>query len=233
MIWHILFDLLAYMSAWQVAKYFRSNVSFWQDTDQKWYYYTAATIGFVIGAVGLSTINNYLSLGIWVMGKSILGALLGAIVAVEFFKKVMGINGSTGTYFVPSLSVGIAVGRLGCFFTGLEDFTYGTPTKLPWGVDFGDGIPRHPVQLYESVMMFLFFVYAWRLYKKRRSLFEREIFYRFILFYAVQRFVWEFFKPYGVFIGGLNLFQWVCLGLMIYAFYYLQRSRYGILRSEI
>jgi len=29
------------------------------------------------------------------------------------------------------------------FFAGLPDYTYGTATKLPWGVDFGDGIPRH------------------------------------------------------------------------------------------
>ena len=35
--------------------------------------------------------------------------------------------------------------------------TYGTPTALPWGVDFGDGVPRHPVQLYEAATMAAFF----------------------------------------------------------------------------
>jgi len=230
---HLLFDLLAYLLAWLISRHFYAVREPWKDDDQKWYYYTAATVGFVIGAVGLSTVNNYLSLGTWTMGKSILGALLGAIVAVEIFKKATGIKGSTGAYFVPSLAVGIAVGRLGCFFAGVEDFTYGLPTTLPWGVDFGDGVLRHPVQLYESGMMFLFFGYAWWLYKKRRSLFEREIFYRFILFYAAQRFIWEFFKSYGTFIGGLNVFQWACLGLMIYAFYYLQRSRNGVLQPQI
>jgi prolipoprotein diacylglyceryltransferase len=54
------------------------------------------------------------------------------------------------------LAIGIAVGRLGCFFAGLDDFTYGTPTTLPWGHDFGDGIARHPVQLYESAAMAAF-----------------------------------------------------------------------------
>ena len=34
--------------------------------------------------------------------------------------------------------------------------TYGTPTTLPWGVDFGDGVPRHPVQLYEAATMAIF-----------------------------------------------------------------------------
>jgi len=37
------------------------------------------------------------------------------------------------------LAVGIAVGRIGCFLTGLDDHTYGLPTTLPWAVDFGDG----------------------------------------------------------------------------------------------
>ncbi len=37
--------------------------------------------------------------------------------------------------------------------TGLSDRTYGTPTSLPWGIDFGDGIPRHPTQLYEIVFL--------------------------------------------------------------------------------
>lgn len=50
----------------------------------------------------------------------------------------------------------MAVGRLGCFFAGLPDYTYGVPTDLPWGVNFGDGVPRHPVQLYESAAMLLF-----------------------------------------------------------------------------
>jgi hypothetical protein len=36
---------------------------------------------------------------------------------------------------------------VGCFLTGLSDRTYGTPTPLPWGIDFGDGIPRHPPAL--------------------------------------------------------------------------------------
>ena len=27
---------------------------------------------------------------------------------------------------------------------GLQDDTYGIPTTLPWGIDLGDGVPRHP-----------------------------------------------------------------------------------------
>ena len=78
------------------------------------------------------------------------------IVAVELYKRIAGITVRTGARFALPLAVGVAVGRIGCFFAGLDDFTHGTPTALPWGDDFGDGMPRHPVQLYESAAMAAF-----------------------------------------------------------------------------
>jgi len=182
-------------------------------------------IGFVSGAILFSTLNNFLSTGMVVFGKSIIGALAGAIAAVEVFKRYYHIKGSTGAYFVPSLAIGIAIGRIGCFVTGLEDYTYGIPTDLPWGVDFGDGIARHPVQLYESMAMFGFFLFTLWLYRHNRYSFETKVFYIFVLFYALQRFVWEFLKPYANVALGLNLFQIVCIALILYAVIYLKRSR--------
>ncbi len=48
---------------------------------------------------------------------------------------------------------GLAVGRIGCHLAGLTDGTHGDPSSLPWAVDFGDGIPRHPVNLYEVIFL--------------------------------------------------------------------------------
>jgi phosphatidylglycerol:prolipoprotein diacylglycerol transferase len=76
--------------------------------------------------------------------------------AIEILKRRIGITSSTGLRFAAPLAAAIAVGRLGCFFAGIEDRTYGNPTDLPWGHDFGDGISRHPVQLYEAIAMALF-----------------------------------------------------------------------------
>ena len=56
---------------------------------------------------------------------------------------------STGDAFVFPVLLGLMLGRVGCFVAGLADGTYGLPTGLPWGIDFGDGIARHPTQLYE------------------------------------------------------------------------------------
>src|SRR4051812_15021134 len=82
----------------------------------------------------------------WVGGKTIVGGLLGGWAGVEFAKKHLGITQSTGDAFVFPLILGICIGRVGCFLTGLDDHTHGVHSRLPWAVDFGDG-PRHPTQL--------------------------------------------------------------------------------------
>ena len=85
-----------------------------------------------------------------------------------------GITLRTGARFALPLAVGVAVGRIGCYLAGLDDFTYGTPTTLPWGHDFGDGIARHPVQLYESAAMAAFRGLLCRAGAPRRPLRDRE-----------------------------------------------------------
>ena len=218
---HLIFDLLAYATSFLVAYWlFRGKIAL--SGDSKWGYYTYAVVGFVVGAIVFSTINNYLSLNKLTLGKSVIGALFGAIVAIEWFKKRYGIKGSTGAYFVPSLAIGIAVGRVGCFLTGLPDFTYGVATTLPWGVDFGDGVIRHPVQLYESFAMFVFFIFSLWLLKYKRAFFMEKGFYIFIFYYSAQRFLWEYLKPYEKVAFGLNIFQILAILLMAYAIMYFK-----------
>lgn len=69
---------------------------------------------------------------------------------------------STGDLYAIPLALGIAIGRVGCFLTGLPDNTYGTATALPWGINFGDGIPRHPTQLYEVLFLLLLIPFLYR-----------------------------------------------------------------------
>ena len=117
----------------------------------------AAGAGALCGAMFFGTSNTWLS-GVHALGFSMVGGLAGAIAAIEAFKRITGITGSTGIAFAAPFAATVAVGRIGCFFAGLDDYTYGTPTGLPWGVDFGDGIRRHPVQLYEALSMAAMFV---------------------------------------------------------------------------
>lgn len=187
-------------------------------------YGVALVAGAAIGGFGAGTLNLYLS-GEPGVGRSIVGALAGAILAVELFKRWRGISGSTGLIFVPAFATSVMVGRWGCYFAGLDDETYGTPTGLPWGHDFGDGVMRHPVQLYESFTMALFLVVALVLIGRRNAFFVRNGFYLLVLVYAGQRFLWEFLKPYGTVAGPFNLFHLLCAGLVIYSLVMMARGR--------
>ena len=221
---HLIFDLLAYAVGTLLAlKVFKSKTQRIENENVRYAYYTTVIVGAFFGAFIVGSINTYLSIesDSFIVGKSILGAIMGGTIAVETFKKVMNIKGSTGAYFVPSLALGIAIGRVGCFLSGLDDYTYGIETDFILGYNFGDGLLRHPVQLYESLTMFLFFLYVLYIYFKNRDYFEKYIFYQFILLYATQRFIWEFLKPYETIALGLNVFQFFCLGLVVYALYYL------------
>jgi prolipoprotein diacylglyceryltransferase len=81
-------------------------------------------------------------------------------------KRYIGLRTSTGDLYAIPLALGIAIGRIGCFLTGLSDNTYGIPTNLPWAINFGDGIPRHPTQLYEILFLLALIPFLYRVLKK-------------------------------------------------------------------
>jgi len=227
---HFAFDLTAYVVSIAISlAFFRPPKPLIQNQDLRYSYYTYLIVGFVVGAVLFGSVNNIYSLNDAILGKSILGAIFGGTFAIELFKQQHKIQGSTGAYFVPSLAIGIVIGRIGCFLTGLEDYTYGTVTTHPFGYDFGDGLLRHPVQLYESAFMALFLLYSVTIFLKNRLFFKHYMFYLFILFYASQRFFLEFLKPYESMLLNLNIFQILCLILIVYALYQL-RSTHRLLR---
>lgn len=187
-------------------------------------YFIALALGAVIGAWVFGTFNT-MRTATPAPSHSVAGALAGAIAAVELWKWRHGVRGSTGSAFVIPLSLGIIFGRWGCLLAGLPDETYGVPTSLPWGVNLGDGISRHPVQIYESLVMALFLVFYWRSVSLRRRYVVDYGFYAFVLVYAAQRFVWEFLKPYPRVVGPLNIFHILMIGLALYAILWIARGR--------
>jgi len=187
-------------------------------------YAIAAGMGALTGAMFFGTANALLS-GVRAVGFSMVGGIAGAVAAVEAFKRLTGVTGSTGIAFAAPFAITVAVGRWGCFFSGLADFTYGTPTGLPWGVDFGDGIARHPVQLYESITMALFALGFFLWLRRRPRDAASYGFYVFAGFYGLQRFLWEFLKPYPTVFGPLNLFHLAAAALVLYAAFMLRVAR--------
>jgi prolipoprotein diacylglyceryltransferase len=231
MLVHTLFDLLAWASAgllgwWIGRRGWLTGFSARPRLSHDPGYFLALAAGAMAGAVLFGSANLGLA-GLWTLGHSIAGAIAGAAAAVEAYKWVRGIRGSTGLPFVAPLALGIAVGRFGCFFAGLPDYTYGTPTSLPWGVDFGDGIARHPVQLYESAAMLAFLAFWLRALVTQNAAIIRNGFYLFVAWYALQRFAWEFLKPYPTVLGPFNLFHLICIALFAYSLF-MMRGRHEL-----
>jgi len=162
-------------------------------------------------------------------GKTIVGGLLGGWAGIEIAKQRLGIAQSTGDAFVWPLALGTAIGRLGCFFTGLSDHTYGIATSLPWGVDFGDGIRRHPTQLYESGFV-LALAFAIGLGTRGRELPGGARFRLYFAGYFVFRFLIEFIKPRETLVGDLSAIQMASLAgaaLSLYSLLRLNPKFYG------
>ncbi len=215
---HALFDILAWVVSATTLYVLRRT---WfpknpVDAPMRLGYLASVLLGAGLGAWAFGTANLWVS-GIHEFGRSIAGALVGAILAVELYKKSVGIEARTGAIYALPVVLGIAVGRIGCLLSGLEDNTYGIPTDADWGWDFGDGILRHPVALYESLAMATFAVTYLIMVARKSSFWMNNGFYLAVLFYAVERFVLEDFKPYEALVLNLDIFQLLSLAIAGYA----------------
>ena len=108
----------------------------------------------------------------------------------------------------PSIALGSAFGRIGCFMNGC---CYGSPCTLPWAVHYPADNPTypqgvHPTQLYDALLNFVLYLgLVWVFRHKRR--FDGQIFALFLMGYAVFRSIAELFRgDYPVnqhFLGGI------------------------------
>lgn len=141
-------------------------------------------------------------------GKTILFGLVGGYLGVEIAKWANGIHVKTGDSFAVPVAVAVAIGRLSCVVAGC---CYGKPTNLPWGVDFGDGVRRHPTQIYESLFHLACAILLEQL--QRRGLLKGQLIKLYILLYLGYRFLTEFLRPEPIVGLGLTFYQWSCLAI--------------------
>jgi phosphatidylglycerol:prolipoprotein diacylglycerol transferase len=227
---HLLFESLSYFIGFRVYLALRRRAGDTVIVPMRWATISAAAVGAATGARGLAWLADptatltadSLILG----GKTIVGGLIGGLAGVELVKLALGIKRSTGDLYAPALAVAIAIGRIGCFLTGLADDTSGTPTALPWGIDFGDGIPRHPTQIYEIVVLLAMVVPLWRLALRTMALAaapdphsalrEGDAFKAFMVGYMALRVAVDFLKPYPAVFLGLGVLQWAAVATLVY-----------------
>ena len=139
-------------------------------------------------------------------GKTITTGLVGAYLGVELAKLALGIKVKTGDAYAIPLALALAVGRWGCFFNGC---CYGVETNLPWGVDFGDGVRRHPTQIYES--LFHLVMAGVLIAVVRLGWLPRQRLKLYLIAYFAYRFATEFIRPEPPGLWGLTFYQWVAV----------------------
>lgn len=132
----------------------------------------------------------------------------------------------------PSIALGQAFGRIGCFFAGC---CYGKPTNLPWAVTFTDpktlalpNIPLHPTQLYSAAG--LFFIFFILFFLQKRIKFSGQLACLYLIIDSSFRFFIEFLRgdPRGEFWGPLSPAQGICLITFFigFSFYFYLRKTY-------
>lgn len=145
---------------------------------------------------------------IWQGGLVFYGGLVpGVVIAIWYIRRLGLPLWQVTDIFAPSLAIGHAFGRIGCFLAGC---CYGEACALPWAVTFTDprslapqGVPLHPTQLYSALGLLLLF--AFLVFLRKKKTFQGELFWTYILCYAVGRFLLEFLRgdDRGSVLGGI------------------------------
>jgi phosphatidylglycerol---prolipoprotein diacylglyceryl transferase len=212
---HLVFELLAYAVAgvtyWRRRRALGDHVS----TEARWALAAAAVVGAVLGSRILfwledpqRTLAQLTDAHYLADGQTIVGGLIGGWIGVEWQKRRIGIEQPTGDLFAIPIALAAGVGRIGCFLSGLPDGTYGLPSSLPWAIDLGDGLPRHPTALYESAFMFAL-AYTLSRFAPRAA--RGELFLALIGAYLAFRLVVDTWKPGVTIIAGLTAIQIACI----------------------
>lgn len=190
-----------------------------KSADENGFYVIIATLlGGAIGAKLLVVIlywnqivASFPDLTILLSGKSIVGGLIGGFIAILIIKYKLGIKGRRGNLFAPAIAIGVAIGRIGCFLRGC---CFGKETSLPWGVNFGDGLLRHPTQIYESIFMLGMFIFL--IWKRKQNPKPGSLFKILMISYFSFRFLIEFIRTEPIVFLGLTWFQFLSLSILAY-----------------
>ncbi len=219
---HIVFELLAYTLGYQYYVWLRRRSDDPIVDEHRMFIFIGAAFGAFWGSHLLGVVERPLetppSLFLYFLAnKTIVGGLLGGLLGVEITKKLLGITTSSGDLMTFPLMLGLAIGRVGCHLQGLSDGTFGSASPLPWAVDFGDGILRHPVNLYEILFLGVIALLIFTL-ERSRTLANGSRFKIFMIGYLLWRFMLEYLKPAFFWpVVGLSSIQIACLaGLWYY-----------------
>ncbi|MBF0298553.1 MAG: prolipoprotein diacylglyceryl transferase [Oligoflexia bacterium] len=177
-------------------------------------------------------LNLLFQLNFWFSGGVVFyGGLIGGLLFFIQYSLIMKkFNPTHAIYFLPSLCIGLAIGRIGCFLSGC---CYGKQCNYFWGIEIYDRISRHPVQIYEVIFLLILATIIFLLIKKKfvsliifSTFFSGHSIIRLILenFRGDEnRGVWQQFYAFStsqiiaIFIIGFNI------ALYVYLFFYKRK----------
>ena len=190
--------------------FIRKDSASWQvASTQRWIILGIAFIGALTG----SALPAFFSGGLvedlaWTMPitpKTVMGGILTSFFFVVIYKRIAQIDFDTSDGFARGAIAMMAIGRIGCIF---QHCCYGK--EASWGLDFGDGLARIPVQYFEAIGLFGIFYFIQHLHEK--NLFAgRRLFIVFAL-YGLMRFILEFGRAQVAdSYFGIGFYQWIAL----------------------
>ncbi|MCX7994774.1 MAG: prolipoprotein diacylglyceryl transferase [candidate division WOR-3 bacterium] len=173
--------------------------------------------------------------------KVYIGWLLGGMLGIKIFRKILGFRFDLFDLFAFALPVGFAFMRIGCLFGGC---CFGKPADLIWSICYThnspcydyqlhhgliepfakSSLPVQPAQVYEIVAMILivFLLFNLRGHLKKPG----SLGYTYLILHSMFRFFIDFTKEGGTYIYGLKLIQWFLLFLIpIGTFFIIWREK--------
>lgn len=217
--WYGLMYLLGFASSLMLVKYQirKREIKLEDDFVETLYSYIiaglllGARIGYVIFYNAAYYLNHPLEiLSVWQGGMSFHGGFIGVMLAGLLFCKIHKFDyWLIADLVVVTVPIGLGLGRLGNFINGE---LYGRVTNVPWAMIFpGEGMPRHPSQLYELFLEgIVLFVVLWSMKNKLRS---GKLTALFLVLYGIFRIVAEFFREPDPQIGFI--FGFITMGQIL------------------
>jgi phosphatidylglycerol:prolipoprotein diacylglycerol transferase len=206
--------------------------------DLLFYGVLGVVIGGRLGYVLFYKPGHYLAhpleiLMVWKGGMSFHGGLLGVIGAMALFGRARRRPFfQVSDLVAPCVPVGLAAGRLGNFING-ELWGRAADPSLPWAMVFpqaGDGVPRHPSQMYQlGLEGLLLFVLLWWFTRRPRP--TGMVSGAFLVGYGIFRFVAEYFREPDSFLGllalNMSMGQWLCVPMVAAGAWIVRHAQRG------